>query len=307
MRIDCHNDTALFLREKETLALLPKAHFDWERLRRYLDVAFCAIFIHEKEYHGQVEASFQTILQHLNRDIAAQSDMETLLYREQLEKERVGKTLILISMEGASPLGENGSFFDDYYAQGLRSIGLTWNYNNAYGASAMEGGRMTQAGRALVARCNSRGVLLDAAHCSSGTFVDLLRFSSQPIIDSHVVCGALCSDWPRCLSDDQFRHLAAKGGVAGIAFVPDFLGGLGDLNRLCEHIEYAVSLVGSAHVALGSDFDGAKLHREYAGVQFLPILYERLRQRGMSEEDLKNVQGESVRRLLRQVLPSRTA
>ena len=91
--------------------------------------------------------------------------------------------------------------------------------------------------------------------------------------------------------------------MAAITFVADFLGEGGSLDRLCQHIEYAVALVGSDHVGLGADYDGAKLHPELAGVQLLPALYERLRQRGLSEADLENVKGGSVRRLLGRVLP----
>ena len=155
-----------------------------------------------------------------------------------------------------------------------------------------------------MARCNRMGVLLDGAHASHAAFADLLQVSRQPIIDSHTVCAAFGDDFGRALTDEELRALAAQGGVACITFVADFLGENGSMDRLCEHIEYAVRLIGSDHVGLGADYDGAQLNPELAGVQFLPALYRRLAQRGMSEEKLNDVKGNSVRRLLQQVLPA---
>ena len=306
LRIDCHNDTVGFFNDHPSLERLPQAHLDYQRLRAYLDAAFFAIFVDQKEYAGREAPRFSSVLDKLRADLAGQPDFQLLLGRDQLEKPQPQRHLVLVSMEGAAPLGQEAEHLTDYYGRGLRAVGLTWNYDTAYaGAAAAGGGGLTPAGQRLVARCNRLGVLLDAAHGSSQTLADLLKYSKAPIIDSHTVCGALGENrWGRCLSDEELRALAAQGGVAGLAFVPDFLGGDGGLDRLCEHIEHAVALVGSAHVALGADFDGTEMHPAYAGVQHLPKLYQRLQQRGMSCGDIDNVAGESVRRLLLQVLPA---
>lgn len=304
MRIDCHNDTALLLRQHASLAALPEAHLDLTRFREYLDAAFFAIFIDEKKYAGAEAAEFSRLLDLLNTELARESGVAPLLWREQLAAEQ-RESLALIAMEGAAPLGARGAHLQDYFNRGLRAISLTWNYNNAYAGCNCYGGGLTTAGRDLVLRCNQLGVLLDAAHSSEATLRDLLKWSGAPVIDSHTVCGGVCPRWPRAISDELLCQLAAKGGVAAIAFVPDFLGNDGDLDGICTHIEYAVRLVGSEHVALGADYDGASLHQQAAGVQHLPALYQRLRERGMLEADLANVRGESVRRLLLRTLPSR--
>jgi len=301
MRIDCHNDTALFLRDRVTLRTLPQAHLDFDRLQTSLDAAIFGIFIHEEQYAGQVEEEFARILQLLKADIAAQPDMGLLLWKDQLTEVPAEK-LVLLSMEGAAPLGKDAQHFDEYVAQGLRAIGLTWNYDTYFAGCNLSHSGLTQAGKELVARCNEAGVLIDVAHASRETLADILACSSKPILDSHTVCAAL-NDCPRAITDDELQELAAKGGVAAITFVKDFLGGKGDLDRLCDHIEHAVALVGSEHVGLGADYDGAGLHEECCGVEKLPMLYARLKERGMQDADIRNVAGESVRRLLQQVLP----
>ena len=302
MRIDCHNDTVSCLHQFSSLESLPQAHLDYQRLRQHLDCAFFAVFIHQKEYAGHLAQEFSRQLTALRDDIRA-GGLQLLLRRDQLAKDPPEKPLALLSMEGAAPLGPDGELLDECFAAGLRALGLTWNFATPYAGGAREGGGVTAAGRRLIGRCNRLGILLDAAHSSRAAFRDLLRYSRRPVIDSHTVCAAFGDSFGRGLRDEELRALADKGGVAAITSVADFLGEGGTMDRLCEHIEYAVALVGSDHVGLGADYDGAELHPQLAGVQFLPALYRRLAQRGMSENDLNNVKGDSVRRLLRQVLP----
>lgn len=56
-------------------------------------------------------------------------------------------------------------------------------------------------------------------------------------------------------------------------------------------------------MSLGSDFDGSAPHHELCGLQKLPRLYSELSRRGIKPADLDNVMGDSVARLLAQVLP----
>src|SRR5690606_27937078 len=43
------------------------------------------------------------------------------------------------------------------------------------------------------------------------------------------------------------------GGYIGIAAMPGFLGGSGDLKALIDHADYAIRTFGSEHVAIGTD------------------------------------------------------
>lgn len=305
MKCDCHNDAALLLREHKSLLHIPEAQFDFARAKDVLDVAFCAIWIDERKYGDAQTAEFEKILQLLNQDMAQLPDVQPLLWQEQLDELQKGTLLSLISMEGAGPLAGKAENILPYFQQGLRAIGLTWNFDNAFAGAAMCGDEqgLSEEGRKLVQLCNQQGILLDAAHAGSATLRDLLQTSQQPIIDSHTVCRALSPEVCRGLTDAELVSLAEKQGVAGICFVQDFLGGEGNLECLCRHIEHAVGLIGSEHVALGGDLDGCEPHAELAGVQHYAGIYRRLRERGMNEEDVHNVSGESVRRLLKKVLP----
>lgn len=303
MRIDCHCDTALWLLKSPSLLCLPEAHQDYQRISRYLDLAFMDIFINENEYAHEMPEMFQQVLNLLLADIAKHRDLVCpLLWREQLDKPS-GQTLLLIAAEGAASLGRECQFLEQYYAAGLRLIGLTWNGANRYAGGCASSDGLTDEGQLLVAHCNQLGILLDGAHLNRRSFWQLLEQSRQPIIVSHTCCDALYHH-RRNLDDEQILALAEQDGVVGVTFVPDFLGGAGDLTRLCEHIEHAVTLVGSSHVALGSDFDGCTPVAELNGLEKLPLLYDTLAKRGMATEDIANIAGKSVMNLLRKILPS---
>ena len=300
MRVDCHCDTVTYFKDFSTLEHLPGAHMDYRRLREYLDVSVFAIFLDQLVYGDRLVPAFQDILNRLRMDVNRQSEIDFLLWQEQVTSPQ--HTLILIGMEGAEPLGDHCEHLEEYVSQGLRLVGLTWNHPTRYGGSNQSGGGLTDQGRQLVARCNELGVVLDAAHCSEETLDDLLACSEQPILDSHTVCAAVCNDFPRSISDRQLIALADKGGVAAITMVPDFLGHGGGLDVFCQHVEHAVGLIGSRHVAIGGDYDGCQMVPELAGVEHLPQVYHRLRQRGMNEMDVQQVMGGSVQALLEKVL-----
>lgn len=302
MRVDCHCDTVMLYEKYQSLACMPEAHIDYQRLREHLDLSFFAIWLDQEKCGKELSVEFQRVQDLLREDVSRQAGLDFLLWREQLDAP--ADKLILIAMEGAEPLGENWQEnLKTYYEQGLRLVGPTWNYATRFAGSNLSGGGLTEQGRELVEHCNRMGILLDAAHISEEALDDMLACSRAPILDSHTVCAAVCDDWARSINDRQLIALAEKGGVAAITMVPQFLGGAGDLEQFCRHVEYAVSLIGSAHVAIGGDYDGADLVPELAGIQQLPDVYARLRQRGMPEADLQQVMGGSVASLLKQVLP----
>ena len=300
MRVDCHCDTVQWYQSAASLAELPAAHLDFRRLRQWLDLSFFAIWIDGARYPGAAgTAEYRRLAALLRQDLARQG-LPLLLRREQLLRE--SGPWVLLALEDAAPLGRRAEHLEEFQAQGLRSVGLMWNYANEFGGPALLGGRLTVAGRDLIRRCNALGLAVDAAHASSATLADMLRWSGKPLLDSHTVCGAVYNRWPRACSDADLRGIAASGGVAAITPVPDFIGGAGDLERWCEHIEYAVRLIGAAHVALGGDYDGCVLPPATDGVEKRGDLLCRLRQRGMTEQDIELVAGGSVREFLLRVL-----
>jgi membrane dipeptidase len=71
------------------------------------------------------------------------------------------------------------------------------------------------------------------------------------------------------------------------------------IDRLLDHIDHAVQVMGIDHVGLGSDFDGISvLPRPMKDVTSLPDVLRALRDRGYSDEDVRKILGENFLRLL---------
>ncbi|MBI4461970.1 MAG: membrane dipeptidase [Acidobacteria bacterium] len=67
--------------------------------------------------------------------------------------------------------------------------------------------------------------------------------------------------------------------------------------RILEHIDYVVKLVGVDHVGLGSDFDGAWMPEGMDDTSHLPRLTQALLDRGYSEADIKKILGGNTLRV----------
>ena len=72
------------------------------------------------------------------------------------------------------------------------------------------------------------------------------------------------------------------------------------LDLLVAHIDHMVKLVGSEHVGLGADFDGAESYPQHLDdVSDYPALTEALVKKGYPDEDIKNILGNNFLRLLK--------
>jgi membrane dipeptidase len=200
---------------------------------------------------------------------------------------------------------------DQWYAAGLRSLGPVWSRANAFAhgvpfafpSSPDVGPGLTEAGRALVARCAEIGVLVDLSHMNEAGFWDTARLEAGPLVASHSGAHALCAA-SRNLTDEQLDAIAGSDGLVGIVFAtvflrPDFADTPETpLALIAEHARYVAERIGPRHVALGSDFDGATIPAELGDVAGLPKLLEALRSAGFGDDDLEAICWRNWRRVL---------
>ena len=97
-----------------------------------------------------------------------------------------------------------------------------------------------------------------------------------------------------------------SGGIVGVNFAVTFLreDGMNDLegtglDEIVRHVDYLANRMGIDHVAFGSDFEGATVPDELAGVDRLPGLVEELRRRGYDESSLAKLTHENWLRVFR--------
>lgn len=138
---------------------------------------------------------------------------------------------------------------------GVKIIQLTYNVRNLLGDGCLEPGDagLSSFGRAVVARMNERGILVDTSHCGQRTTLEAIAMSTKPVAATHSGCRAM-NDVPRNKTDEQIRRLADKGGVIGVYMMP-FLRASGQpmATDLIAHIEHAVKVGGEDAVGIGSD------------------------------------------------------
>lgn len=211
----------------------------------------------------------------------------------------------LLSLEGAEAVTDL-AVLRTLYRLGVRCIALTWNERNhlADGVGVGEGGGgLTPLGIDVVAESERLGILLDVSHLHPRGFWHLAEVSRLPFIASHSDAKAV-RDHRRNLDDEQIRALAARGGVMGLNFAPDFLTeGPASIDDVLRHADHVLELVGDGTLGIGSDFDGiGSVPEGLEDVTHLPDLAEAMLRHGYPEASVRKIMGENYRRVLVAVL-----
>lgn len=207
----------------------------------------------------------------------------------------------LLSVEGGGLLEGEAARVDRLYADGVRTLTLTWNGENALacGAQCPEGG-LKPFGRAVLSRMNALGMACDLSHLNRPSFAQALPLCRYPLA-THSCFDAVCPH-VRNLTDRQAIALAERGGIIGLCFYPQFLGEGAPADRLYEQIMHGFSLGLEGALAIGSDFDGARMHSGLDRLAKVPKLYDALRRRGVKPALLRKIFYENAANFYAKVL-----
>jgi membrane dipeptidase len=206
----------------------------------------------------------------------------------------------LLGIEGAHALEGDAEKLDHFARRGVRYLGFSHFSANqaaypAYGMGRRDGTGLTPFGQELLRRCEALGVLVDLAHINRRGFMEACAMATRPLIVSHTgVIGAF-EHW-RNIDDEQLRAVADKGGVIGVIFCPEYLGGDG-LGKVVQHLLHIVDVCGEDAPALGSDWDGFIVPTsDLRDAAHLPLLTDALLQAGVREEAIgKILHGNAMR------------
>ncbi|MBE3587146.1 MAG: dipeptidase [Thermoanaerobacteraceae bacterium] len=310
--VDAHCDTltAMEIQNRRLADVGRGGHVDLARLRQGgVKIQFFAAHIAPTHRERAVTRVLELIDRFYGELKLNEEEMMCITGAGDIQRvQHTGKIGALLAIEGGEALGGRLEVLRMLHRLGVRSLTLTWNHRNELADGVSEGGTrggLTRFGRAVVREMNRLGMLVDVSHLSEAGFWDVLEVSSQPVIASHANSRYVC-DHRRNLSDDQIRALAARGGVMGLCFYPDFIHSTApSLEKLLDHVDHVVSLAGAGCIGLGSDFDG--IERTTPGledVSCLPRLTGALWRRGYREEEIRGILGGNFLRVLEQVLPS---
>lgn len=231
-----------------------------ERLLEQGWSAMHACLVSEPSYN----ATFEEVLTAIN---------ENLLYFEMSPKvkhvesvadfdaaRREGRLGVFFGLQSASCLEQDRKRVRILHKLGLRVLQLTYMERNFLGDGCLEPENrgLTHFGIQVVRDCARVGVLVDCSHVGIQTTLDAARYSPNPIVISHTGVRAI-ADNPRCVTDEQMKAVAGKGGAVGITPYAPYIRAdrAPTLEDYVDHVEYAVKLLGDDHVMVATDmFDG---------------------------------------------------
>jgi membrane dipeptidase len=197
---------------------------------------------------------------------------------------------------------------------------------------------LTDFGKEVVRELNRLGVLVDISHVADKTFWDALEVSQSPMIASHSSCRALSGharnmtdemikalaakggviqiNYLDSFIDPNLFEYSRKSQALMRELMQQYPGQENAAKRreevarqfgpppkvswekIIEHIDHAVKLVGADHVGLGSDFDGGSMPEGMKEASDLPKITEALVRKGYSDADIKKILGENTLRVL---------
>ena len=203
----------------------------------------------------------------------------------------------MLTIEGLQNLEGKAENLDRLYAAGFRMAGLTHFFDNELGGSmhGLNKGGLTPFGLEVAGRMEDKGMIIDIAHLSHAGVAQLLAVARRPVVSSHGGVQATCQV-NRNLTDDEIKGLAKTGGVIGIGY---WDGAICDTSprAAAKAMKHVRDLVGIAHVALGSDYDGATTVR-FDTAQLVQVT-QALMDEGFTPDEIRAAMGGNALRVIR--------
>lgn len=233
--IDGHDDAVQRIINGEDLGKRTvKGQMDLDRLKEGgVDCAFFSVWIppgkKSPSYFKQADEYIEALISLTKK---YDEKIQLAVNSQDVEKtNNSGKIAMLLSMEGAHPVGDKLENLEYFYRRGVRSIMPTWNNSTNWATSATDESQtsskikhrgLTALGKKIIRKMDELGIIIDVSHSGEKTFWDIINTSRNPIIASHSCVWNICQH-PRNLKDDQIEAIAKSGGVVGVNFAPWFL------------------------------------------------------------------------------------
>jgi len=259
-----------------------------------------------------------------------------------IDQFKQGKMSIALGMENGTPIEGKMENLQFFYERGIRYITLAHSESNHISDSSYDLRRqwkgLSPFGKELVTAMNNIGIMIDVSHISDQAFYQVMELSKAPTIASHSSLRAFVPGFERNMDDKMIQALGKNGGVIQINFGSSFVlaaanqwglqreaafkaSGQSDkeaftaeyakqhpfpfasLEKVLDHIDHVVKLVGVDHVGIGSDFDGVgnSLPDHLKDVSMYPNLIRGLLQRGYSEADIEKIMSGNLLRVWKAV------
>ena len=175
-----------------------------------------------------------------------------------LAAQREGKLAIVIGTQGSAMLDQSIYRLEILYRLGLRIFGLAYTGPTMFadGCGERRDAGLSTYGHELIELVNKLGLILDLSHAGHRARAEAVELANAPVgthSNSYTV-----NPNDRNTKDDVAKTVAAKGGVMGVCGLPKPVWPENaTLDRLIDHVDYYVKLLGDTHVGFGGDFVAA--------------------------------------------------
>ena len=137
-----------------------------------------------------------------------------------------GKMAAILALEGGFDTEGDLQVLRLFHRLGVRMIQpISHNTTNTFldaGLGEKKWGGLTEHGREVIAEMNRLGIMIDISHATDEGKLQIIETSKAPVVGSHHGLRHFV-DYPRNLSDEVLRTMAAKGGLMGMHSSSSFL------------------------------------------------------------------------------------
>lgn len=257
---------------------------------------------------------FTKFMAFYNAQITAKNGLHPVLCLNDVHFARQNnKIAALLTVENLGFLNGDLGRINELKEAGVCMASLVWNNQNSFASPNLifEGGvpqfekrnlcGLTEAGMAAVAELNANKIIIDVSHLSDGGVEDILNLSCAPIVASHSNAAAVCNV-ARNLTDAQIKKIADKGGVIGLNFCRDFVGGESAFENLFLHLKHIIDVGGEDCAAFGSDFDGIPAYEEMSDCTKMQSLLQYFTDRGITPRQIEKLALDNFLRVFKDVV-----
>lgn len=252
------------------------------------------------ELYGYAQLAFARL-----HALVTQQGMSVVTDAVGLRAARASQPYAVVAAEGADFLEGQLDRIDEAYRRWqLRHLQLTHYRVNELGDIQTEEpvhNGLTDFGAAVVGRCNALGIVVDVAHGTLELVRRAAAVTSKPLVLSHTSLTTRPRPFTRLVTPEHARLVADTGGVIGIWPVRSIFP---DMDALAAGMARMAAVVGTDHVALGTDSMGLVGPATFESYAELPSLVRALSATGFTPDDVRKVLGGNYARVFAATMPA---